>query len=134
MSKHNINVHWLSHHFGFRSKPCLMLGYSLSQQPNTEHLSILRRQRHGPDVAHSLLDGTWLRSASHKRQWCASCASLRALTAHSKQSEETLWHSLDVRQGLTEPLCHAATYPEHEVVLDFRLHRGVVHMERRQRL
>lgn len=40
----------------------LLLGYSLSQQPDTEHLSILRRECHGPDVTHRLLNGTWLRS------------------------------------------------------------------------
>ncbi len=47
-------------------------GYSLGQQPDAEHLSVLGRERHGPDVIHSLLDGTWLRSASHNRQSSAS--------------------------------------------------------------
>lgn len=42
----------------------MLLGYSLRQQPHAEHLSILWRECHGPDVAHRLLDGTWLRSAS----------------------------------------------------------------------
>lgn len=43
------------------------LGHSLCQQPDAEHLSILGRQRHGPDVAHRLLDGPWLWSASQHR-------------------------------------------------------------------
>lgn len=46
----------------------MLLGYSLCQQPDAEHLSILRRECHGPDVAHRLLNGTWLRSASHDHQ------------------------------------------------------------------
>lgn len=46
----------------------MMTGYLLSQQPDTKHLSILGRQCHSPDVAHRLLNGTWLRSASHNRK------------------------------------------------------------------
>lgn len=82
--------------------------YSLGQQPHAEHLSVLTRQRHGPDVAHRLLDGTWLGSASRGRQ-CSPIA-------------------------LTHTLCGTTTHPEHEVVPHFGLDRGVVHVKRRQRL
>lgn len=61
-----------SHKCSFFYASCLiinmMTGYLLSQQPDTKHLSILGRQCHSPDVAHRLLNGTWLRSASHNRK------------------------------------------------------------------
>lgn len=66
--------------------------YSLGQQPDAEHLSVLRRECHGPDVAHRLLDGTWLRSASHNRQSAAS-------------SQRPAPHSCLRRAGVATMLC-----------------------------
>lgn len=151
----------------------MLQGYSLSQQPDAEHLSILRRECHGPDVAHRLLYGTWLRSASHNRQspaspqrpasasslWCAGAAlTMRCNALLPKRAKLVLYlphvplKRVIVLEGLVlnrhmvliqnKPALvpinarryYGATYPEHEIVLDFRLDRGVVHMKRRQRL
>lgn len=41
--------------------------HSLCEQPDAQHLPILGAQSHGPDVAHSLLDGTWLGAAAPQK-------------------------------------------------------------------
>lgn len=63
----------------------------LCEQPDTQHLSILGGQSHGPDVAHSLLDGTWLGSPPQK-QGAYSLAN-RLLNKHSpwRRSSPWLW-------------------------------------------
>lgn len=81
--------------------------HSLCEQPDTQHFPILGGQSHGPDVTHSLLDGTWLGSPTTEVRGC-----------------------LFTR----EQLCYIKTHPEDEVVLHFGLDGWVVHMERCQLL